>query len=247
MARPPGLLVKLLHHGLGRHQRRGLRLRREPGRAQRAALPWHCRGRQRWLARHANRRTGIPAYAELRCLSNFSFLKGASWPEELLERAKALGYSALALTDECSMAGAVRADVEAKERGLKLLHGSQFTVEGETLFAPFTLVELACNLQGYGNLCEFITSLRRSSKKGSYRLERAAINPQALADCVVLVSPDRESTDAQLEALARWLLENFSSATCVAMLRSKRVRSLPKEASHGCVRYHGKALFKLSG
>src|SRR4051812_128910 len=58
----------------------------------------------------------LPGYAELHCLSNFSFLRGASHPEELVEQAAALGYSALALTDECSFAGVVRAHVAVKER-----------------------------------------------------------------------------------------------------------------------------------
>src|SRR5438477_10664672 len=101
----------------------------------------------------------IPEYAELRCVSNFSFLRGASWPEELVERAKQLGYTALAIADECSMAGVVRAHVAAREHQLKLLIGSQFVVQCDS---PFTLVVLACNLHGYGNLCEFITKLRRS-------------------------------------------------------------------------------------
>ena len=59
----------------------------------------------------------LPAYAELHCLSNFSFLRGASHPEELVERAKSLGYAALAMTDECSLAGAVRAHLAAKDAG----------------------------------------------------------------------------------------------------------------------------------
>jgi len=59
----------------------------------------------------------IPDYAELRCLSNFSFLKGASEPEELVERAVQLGYSALAIADECSLSGIVRAHVAAKAKG----------------------------------------------------------------------------------------------------------------------------------
>ena len=71
---------------------------------------------------------GIPSYAELLCLSNFSFLRGASKPEELVQRAQALGYSALALTDECSLAGVVRAHVAASKIGLTLLIGSQFSV-----------------------------------------------------------------------------------------------------------------------
>src|SRR5581483_10138641 len=69
-----------------------------------------------------------PSYAELHCLSNFSFLRGASHPEELVARAKALGYSALALTDECSVAGVVRAHLAAEAYGLKLLIGSEFAL-----------------------------------------------------------------------------------------------------------------------
>ena len=149
----------------------------------------------------------IPAYAELWCLSNFTFLRGASRPEELVERARHQGYSALALADECSMAGIVRAHVEAKEQGLQLLVGSQFQVDGE---APFTLVAIACNLQGYGNLCQFITRLRRSSKKGSYHVRLEDIAAGELDDCVVLAAPERGSTAAQVEAIARWLLTHFT-------------------------------------
>jgi hypothetical protein len=144
-------------------------------------------------------RVGIPGYAELRCMSNFSFLKGASWPEELVERAQKLGYSALAVCDECSMAGAVRAHVEGKERGFKVIHGSQFAVDCD---APFTFIVLACTIEGYGNLCEFITGLRqeghvppaprRHRTAGAHRLpgagfagprvhRRAAGNHRALA------------------------------------------------------------------
>ena len=133
----------------------------------------------------------LPPYAELRCVSNFSFLRGASWPEELVERAQQLGYSALALTDECSLAGAVRAHVHAKKLQFKLLVGSQFTVRCE---APFVLTVLACNLNGYGNLCEFITLLRRTAPKGSYALAIDAIDAAALADCLVMASPGRDST-----------------------------------------------------
>ncbi|MFM2118551.1 MAG: polymerase, partial [Pseudomonadota bacterium] len=85
----------------------------------------------------------LPAYAELRCVSNFSFLTGASHPEELVERAVTLGYSALALTDECSVAGVVRAhsalktlarEAEAAGRpppALQFIVGAQFVVRAE--------------------------------------------------------------------------------------------------------------------
>ena len=149
---------------------------------------------------------GVPDYVELRCLTNFSFLRGASRPEELVERAQQLGYKGLAICDECSMAGIVRAHVAAKEHGLPLLAGSQFVVRCD---APFNLVVLACDLDGYGNLCEFITKLRRSAPKGTYALTLDEIDPDELRGCVIIASPDRMSTPAQIETIARWLLTNF--------------------------------------
>ena len=87
--------------------------------------------------------------------------------------------------------------------GLALLVGSQFRVECAT---PFTLAALACNLNGYGNLCQFITRLRRASEKGAYRLRLEDIDGDDLQDCVAIVAPDRGLTLQQLEVLARWLL-----------------------------------------
>ncbi|WP_395346346.1 error-prone DNA polymerase [Variovorax sp. UC122_21] len=154
----------------------------------------------------------LPEYAELKCVSNFSFLRGASQPEELVERAKQLGYAALAITDECSLAGVVRAHVAAREHGLRLLIGSQFLVEPEPVdpnAIPFTLTVLACHLEGYGNLSQFITKLRRASEKGAYRLPIAEIQGSELEDCVVLASPRRMATPAQLQWLGGWLLRQF--------------------------------------
>ena len=108
------------------------------------------------------------SYAELHCLSNFSFLRGASHPEELVERAAALGYAALAVTDECSVAGVARAHVASREHGLRLIIGSELRIDD----GP-RLVLLACNRRGYGQLCRLITRGRRAAAKGSYRLVRA--------------------------------------------------------------------------
>ena len=149
----------------------------------------------------------LPDYAELRCLSNFTFLKGASRPEELVLRAKKLGYNALAIADECSMAGIVRAHIAAKQAKFKLLLGAQFRVAGE---GSFVLTVLACNLNGYGNLCEFITKLRRASEKGHYRLVQSGVSGADLVDCVVLVSPGRFCTPEQLMQLGRWTLQQFT-------------------------------------
>src|SRR6185503_15806120 len=107
----------------------------------------------------------LPAYAELHCLSNFSFLRGASQPQELALRAAALGYSALAITDECSVAGVVRAYAAAKEVGLPLIVGSEFRLSD----GP-KIVLLAESREGYGALCELITRGRMRSPKGGYSL-----------------------------------------------------------------------------
>ena len=114
----------------------------------------------------------LPAYAELHSLSNFSFQRGASHPEELVQRAHALGYSALAITDECSMAGIVRAHTEAKKLGLQLLIGTELRIEMPGSTAEFcTVVLLARNRNGYGQLCELITAARAGHAKGEYRIE----------------------------------------------------------------------------
>lgn len=152
----------------------------------------------------------LPDYGELLCCSNFSFLCGASHPGELVERAKAMGYAALAITDECSMAGIAQAHVAAKKHGLPLIVGSQFRVQasdGPT--GDFTLVLLATNLQGYGNLCELITRLRRSADKGTYRLRLGDVESAALADCLAIAVPPRGATQDQCDTTARWLLGAF--------------------------------------
>ncbi|MBL8389335.1 MAG: error-prone DNA polymerase [Hydrogenophaga sp.] len=152
----------------------------------------------------------LPDVAELLCCSNFTFLRGASHPGELVARAQAMGYTALAVTDECSMAGIAQAHVAAKKHGLPLIVGSQFRVQaGDGPTGDFTLLLLATSLHGYGNLCELITRLRRAADKGTYRLRLGDVNPAALADCLAIAVPLRGATQDQCHALARWLLGAF--------------------------------------
>ncbi len=127
----------------------------------------------------------LPDYAELHALSNFSFQRGASHAEELVERAAALGYSALAITDECSVAGVVRAHGEAQKHGLQLLPGAEFLVQSAD---PFRLVVLPHNADGWGNLCEFITHAKAVGdvvEKGSY-LVTPESDLSILQDCEVI-------------------------------------------------------------
>lgn len=108
-----------------------------------------------------------PAYAELHCLSDFTFLRGASSAAQLFERARACGYQALAITDECSLAGIVRAFEASRNTGVPLIVGSEFRLVDGTRF-----VLLVQDLAGYEALCSLITTGRRAAGKGCYRLTR---------------------------------------------------------------------------
>src|SRR5690606_22632192 len=102
----------------------------------------------------------LTGYAELHCLTNFTFLRGASHPGELVRRAHELGYRALAVTDECSMAGVVRAYQEAKRCGLQLLVGAEFHTADD-----WHLVLLAPTQRAYAQICGLITVGRREAGK----------------------------------------------------------------------------------
>jgi len=158
----------------------------------------------------------LPAYAELHCLSNFTFLRGASHPEELVARAHALGYAALAITDECSLAGVVRAHLAAKDVGLKLLIGAEIALSGAPDPGP-KLVLIAQDRAGYGNLSELVTRGRRSAPKGAYRLTPPDLDA-GVPGCLALLVPGSDSADASERDLAhaRWLAERFPGCAWIA-------------------------------
>jgi error-prone DNA polymerase len=152
----------------------------------------------------------LPAYAELHCLSNFSFQRGASHPQELVRRAHELGYAALAITDECSVAGVVRAHGEAKKLGLKLLLGSEFALDG------FRLVALARSITGWGNLCEFITFARREAEKGEYLCSRETSDFALLDECEILVVPGHALSRAEILERVQWAVRQFGGHAWIA-------------------------------
>ncbi len=136
--------------------------------------------------------TVSPDYAELVCQSNFTFLTGASHPQELVMRAAELGYRAIALTDECSLAGIVRAWEESERcraagQPIELIPGSLFYLENGS-----RLVVLPRNAQGYAQLCMLITRGRRNAEKGHYALADTAFE-QGLDQCLALWLPAREN------------------------------------------------------
>lgn len=163
----------------------------------------------------------LPAYAELHCLSNFSFQRGASHPEELIARAAYLGYTALAITDECSLAGVVRALAEGgKHPAVSLIVGSEFRLtparEADTL-GMVHLVALAQHREGYGNLSEMITLGRMRGPKRSYRLHTrdfsAPASEQAhlrgLPGCLMILVPDADASHERTLAQTRWAAQTF--------------------------------------
>ncbi|MBM3116796.1 error-prone DNA polymerase [Jeongeupia naejangsanensis] len=147
-----------------------------------------------------------PAYAELHCLSNFSFQRGASHAEELVERARDLGYTALAITDECSLAGIVRAHRAAKGSGLQLIVGAEFTLND-----GLRLILLAPDKAAYGDLAELITRGRRNAGKGRYCLSRADVADFA-SRLLALWLPPTEPDPAD----GRWLGGHFFARSWIA-------------------------------
>ena len=167
----------------------------------------------------------MSAYAELHCLSNFSFQRGASQAKELFERAKRHGYRALAITDECTLAGIVRAWQAAKEVGLALIVGSEIRIED----GP-KLVLLVESLAGYQALCQIITKARRRAPKGEYRSLREDFSGDT-EGLLALWIPDEPFDEGQ----GAWLRECFPQRLWIGVglhrgpddaLRLKRLEAL---------------------
>jgi len=164
--------------------------------------------------------TALPGYAELHCLSNFTFLRGASSPESLVAQAVTLGYHALAITDECSLAGIVRAHLEAKKSDLKLLIGTELRIEPSDQPA-YKIVLLAQHREGYGNLCEVITRGRMQAVKGQYLLRPHEV---IIDDCLAILIPQVDVAPADLSLQLAWLAQHFASRCWVALSRLHRAQ-----------------------
>ncbi len=144
-----------------------------------------------------------PAYAELHCLSNFSFQRGASHADELIERAVELGYTAIAITDECSLAGVVRAHDAVKKAAvpIKLIVGAEFHLQDGPSF-----VLLAPDREAYAQISRLITRARQTAPKGKYRLLRADCD--SLTRCPAVWLPDSGARPDD----GAWLAERVAQA-----------------------------------
>ena len=149
----------------------------------------------------------MSAYAELHCLSDFSFGRGASSARELFERAKACDYRALAITDECSLAGIVRALEASRDTGMPLIVGSEIQL------ADGPKIVVLCETKlGYTSLCQLITTGRRASEKGAYRLCCADLD-NGLPGTLILWVPDAELAVEQ----GRWVRDRFGDRAWLAV------------------------------
>ncbi|MEX2131659.1 MAG: PHP domain-containing protein, partial [Pseudohongiellaceae bacterium] len=177
--------------------------------------------------------TQPPPYGELHCASNFTFLRGVSFPEELVETANSLGYSAIALTDECSLAGVVRGYVAAKSKTVKLIIGSEFTLTEESAQPQnavgvqtrnkgctgigFRIVLLATSRPGYGQLSHLITCARREAPKGQYRIDRTMVEANLPNECLALWIPDLSRAPEAIASQLTWLQRLFPDKLWIAV------------------------------
>lgn len=182
-------------------------------------------------------------FVALHCLSNFSFLRGASFPEELVAQALKYGYEGLAITDECSLAGVVRAwkavrDAGESAAGFQLLTGSEFTTTDGV-----RLVLLACDREGYAQLSTLITTARKEAVKGQYRLTPRALERQSLSGCLALWIPPcgymgRAEQEREGQRQLQWLHHVLDGRLWIAVSRDlsgrdrQRLRALESLGHH---------------
>ncbi|MEJ2121964.1 MAG: error-prone DNA polymerase, partial [Alphaproteobacteria bacterium] len=168
-----------------------------------------------------------PAYAELAVTSNFSFLRGGSHPEELVETAAQLGHHAVAVADRNTLAGVVRAHIAAKREGIRLVVGARLVLDDgfETLAFP-------CDRAAYGRLSHLLTLGKLRTKKGE-----CAIGFDDLLDHgaghIFVALPPAEPNDAFAERLARLNALEGSDAylAAAALYRGDDTRRLARLAT----------------
>ncbi|NVD07017.1 DNA polymerase III subunit alpha [Vibrio sp. JPW-9-11-11] len=151
------------------------------------------------------------AYAELFCQSNFSFLTGASHAQELILQADFLRYRALAITDECSVAGVVRAysTIQQQQLNINLIIGSMFWLNSQC-----QVVLLCPNRAAYAELCRIITNARRRCDKGAYQLSEWDL--MSIKHCLLLWLPSHTRSDDQW---GLWLTQHHNHRLWIGLQR----------------------------
>ncbi len=190
----------------------------------------------------------LPAYAELQTYTHYSFLRGASAPEDMIQRAVKLDYQAIAITDECSVSGIVKAHVEAKKYGLQLIIGSQMLITPENHTPAFNLIILAMNKNGYGNLCELITVGRTRAEKGSYLIRPEDIahptgdlsHLKGMPDCQLILAPSYGIALETLALQAAWLVHTCPGRARIALsLHNRSKDEWHKQVVYSVAEHYG--------
>ena len=130
------------------------------------------------------------SYTELQVTSNFSFLRGASHPEELVEYAAQLGYSEIAITDRNSFAGIVRAHLAGKKSGIRVIPGCRIDLADSP-----SLLALPTNITGYSKISNLLTQGNMRTEKGKCLLYRSDIMGLS-GDIKWIVLPPQNLDDA---------------------------------------------------
>ncbi|MDA8870113.1 error-prone DNA polymerase, partial [Rhizobiaceae bacterium] len=131
----------------------------------------------------------VPSYAELQCVTNFSFLHGASHPGEMVIQARSLGHTAVGIADRNTLAGVVRAHAAAKKEGLRLLVGARIDLAGET-FSGLSCLCYPTDRAAYGRLCKLLSDGKRSSDKGECHIELSDLVTKAEGQALIVLPPD---------------------------------------------------------
>jgi error-prone DNA polymerase len=138
----------------------------------------------------ASFREPAPRYAELQVTTNFSFLRGASHPDELVLTAAALGHQAIAITDRNSLAGIVRAHHAAKEVGIRLVIGCRLDLRDGTSLLAFPTDRAA-----YGRLTQLLTLGKRRAPKGECHLDYSDVVAHSAGQIVIVLPPDGKAAE----------------------------------------------------
>ncbi|MFT3933798.1 MAG: error-prone DNA polymerase [Chitinophagaceae bacterium] len=147
------------------------------------------------------------SYTELQITSNFSFLRGGSHPEELVEQAAALGYSAIAITDRNTLAGIVRAHAAAQKKNIRLLPACRLDLlDGASLLAYPT------NLNGYSRLSNLLTLGNRRTEKGSCHLHKTDVYQYAQDILFIVLPPASLNEQFDFDASFKKNLQEYKTA-----------------------------------
>jgi error-prone DNA polymerase len=172
-------------------------------------------------------------FAELLGRSCFSFLEGASHPNEMVEKSRAIGLSAIAIADRDGLYGSVRAHTSGKTQGQRVITGAELTLEDDLgqPAHPGSVVLLARDLAGYGNLCGLLSRAHATHEKGTAGIAVEAIAAASAGLTAIVPLEARNDPEAPLDAVLGPLAEAFGPRLFAATWRHRDGRDKPRTAA----------------